>query len=207
VDDRHAARCLHELAHLRRLISGSMRWASSRAPCRFHPLVWVAARKLRTESEARVRRPRAGRGTRRPNMPTTCRTSCGALRARTPAVAFPCRAARVRGAPRDLDRARRQPTRQCRRLAALPCCRGLPPPGARPTGRRGRTPDGGGFGRTTRGPPPTRRRIPQPPQVEPSPSSSPGAARGAGPATAGHGAQRVARRSSADIRYGRPAAA
>jgi HEAT repeat protein/beta-lactamase regulating signal transducer with metallopeptidase domain len=90
-DRRRRAVLCHELAHLRRLdlvlntlgqFACALWW--------FHPLVWVAARKLRTESERACDDLVLGLGTRASEYADhLLHIVCGALRARTPAVALP----------------------------------------------------------------------------------------------------------------------
>jgi len=90
-DRRRRAVLCHELAHLRRLdlvlnalgqLACALWW--------FHPLVWVAARKLRTESERACDDLVLGVGTRASEYADhLLHIVCGALRARTPAVALP----------------------------------------------------------------------------------------------------------------------
>jgi HEAT repeat protein/beta-lactamase regulating signal transducer with metallopeptidase domain len=90
-DRRRRAVLCHELAHLRRLdlvlnavgqVACALWW--------FHPLVWVAARRLRTESERACDDLVLGVGTRASEYADhLLHIVCGALRARTPAVALP----------------------------------------------------------------------------------------------------------------------
>jgi HEAT repeat protein/beta-lactamase regulating signal transducer with metallopeptidase domain len=90
-DRRRRAVLCHELAHLRRLdlvlnalgqIACALWW--------FHPLVWTAARRLRTESERACDDLVLGVGTRASEYADhLLHIVCGALRARTPAVALP----------------------------------------------------------------------------------------------------------------------
>lgn len=88
---RRRAVLFHELAHLRRLdlvLNGFAQLAC--ALWWFHPLVWVAARKLRTESERACDDLVLGVGTRASEYADhLLHIVCGALRARTPAVALP----------------------------------------------------------------------------------------------------------------------
>jgi HEAT repeat protein len=90
-DRRRRAVLCHELAHLRRLdlvLNGVAQLAC--ALWWFHPLVWVAARKLRTESERACDDLVLGVGTRASEYADhLLHIVCGALRARTPAVALP----------------------------------------------------------------------------------------------------------------------
>jgi HEAT repeat protein/beta-lactamase regulating signal transducer with metallopeptidase domain len=90
-DRRRRAVLCHELAHLRRLdlvlnalgqVACALWW--------FHPLVWVAARRLRRESERACDDLVLGVGTRASEYADhLLHIVCGALRARTPAVALP----------------------------------------------------------------------------------------------------------------------
>jgi HEAT repeat protein/beta-lactamase regulating signal transducer with metallopeptidase domain len=90
-DRRRRAVLCHELAHLRRL--DLVLNAVGQLACAvwwFHPLVWVAARKLRTESERACDDLVLGVGTRASEYADhLLHIVCGALRARTPAVALP----------------------------------------------------------------------------------------------------------------------
>ena len=90
-DRRRRAVLCHELAHLRRL--DLVLNAAGQLACAvwwFHPLVWVAARKLRTESERACDDLVLGVGTRASEYADhLLHIVCGALRARTPAVALP----------------------------------------------------------------------------------------------------------------------
>ena len=90
-DRRRRAVLYHELAHLRRLdlpvnalgqLACAIYW--------FHPLVWVAARRLRMESERACDDLVLGAGTRASEYADhLLQIVCGAARARTPAVALP----------------------------------------------------------------------------------------------------------------------
>jgi beta-lactamase regulating signal transducer with metallopeptidase domain len=90
-DRRRRAVLCHELAHLRRL--DLVLNAVGQLACAvwwFHPLVWIAARKLRTESERACDDLVLGVGTRASEYADhLLHIVCGALRARTPAVALP----------------------------------------------------------------------------------------------------------------------
>jgi HEAT repeat protein len=90
-DRRRRAVLCHELAHLRRLdllLNGLGQLAC--ALWWFHPLVWVAARRLRTESERACDDLVLDVGTRASEYADhLLHIVCGALRARTPAVALP----------------------------------------------------------------------------------------------------------------------
>jgi HEAT repeat protein/beta-lactamase regulating signal transducer with metallopeptidase domain len=90
-DRRRRAVLCHELAHVRRLdlpvnalgqLACAIYW--------FHPLVWVAARRLRMESERACDDLVLGVGTRASEYADhLLQIVCGAARARTPAVALP----------------------------------------------------------------------------------------------------------------------
>jgi beta-lactamase regulating signal transducer with metallopeptidase domain len=90
-DRRRRAVLCHELAHIRRFdlpvnalaqLACAVYW--------FHPLVWVAARKLRMESERACDDLVLGVGTRPSEYADhLLQIVCGAARARTPAVALP----------------------------------------------------------------------------------------------------------------------
>jgi HEAT repeat protein/beta-lactamase regulating signal transducer with metallopeptidase domain len=90
-DRRRRAVLCHELAHVRRLdlpvnalgqLACALYW--------FHPLVWVAARRLRMESERACDDLVLGVGTRASEYADhLLQIVCGAARARTPAVALP----------------------------------------------------------------------------------------------------------------------
>lgn len=90
-DRRRRAVLCHELAHLRRL--DLVLNAVGQLACAvwwFHPLVWAAARKLRTESERACDDLVLGVGTRASEYADhLLHIVCGALRARSPAVALP----------------------------------------------------------------------------------------------------------------------
>jgi len=128
-DRRRRAVLCHELAHLRRLdlvlnavgqIACALWW--------FHPLVWTAARRLRTESERACDDLVLGVGTRASEYADhLLHIVCGALRARTPAPALPM-AQRHEFEGRmlailDRDAPRGHPTR--RHAAALAALAGL----------------------------------------------------------------------------------
>jgi beta-lactamase regulating signal transducer with metallopeptidase domain len=90
-DRRRRAVLCHELAHLRRLdlLSNAM----SQLACAvwwFHPLAWVAARRLRVESERACDDLVLGVGTRPSEYADhLLQIVCRAARARTPAIALP----------------------------------------------------------------------------------------------------------------------
>lgn len=90
-DRRRRAVLCHELAHLRRL--DLLLNALGQLACAgwwFHPLVWVAARRLRVESERACDDLVLGVGTRPSEYADhLLQIVCGAARARTPAIALP----------------------------------------------------------------------------------------------------------------------
>jgi HEAT repeat protein/Zn-dependent protease with chaperone function len=90
-DRRRRAVLCHELAHLRRL--DLLLNALGQLACAvwwFHPLVWVAARRLRLESERACDDLVLGVGTRASEYADhLLQIVCGAARARTPAIALP----------------------------------------------------------------------------------------------------------------------
>jgi beta-lactamase regulating signal transducer with metallopeptidase domain len=90
-DRRRRAVLCHELAHLRRL--DLLLNALGQLACAvwwFHPLVWVAARRLRLESERACDDLVLGVGTRASEYADhLLQIVCGAARAQTPAIALP----------------------------------------------------------------------------------------------------------------------
>jgi HEAT repeat protein len=90
-DRRRRAVLCHELAHLRRF--DLLLNAVGQLACAvwwFHPLVWVAARRLRVESERACDDLVLGVGTRPSEYADhLLQIVCGAARARTPAIALP----------------------------------------------------------------------------------------------------------------------
>jgi HEAT repeat protein/beta-lactamase regulating signal transducer with metallopeptidase domain len=90
-DRRRRAVLCHELAHLRRF--DLLLNALGQLACAvwwFHPMVWVAARRLRLESERACDDLVLGVGTRASEYADhLLQIVCGAARARTPAIALP----------------------------------------------------------------------------------------------------------------------